>query len=493
MQMKPRMRMIAVGVVIMAGTFLLGCGGGGGSSTSLVPSILNINSSTSPSSPVGLPIEINGSAFLSAPGKVVITQGSIVATVVPSAGGWSDTGIVAVVPTGDGTTAFTVPGTVTVTVVTSNGTSNGVAVSLVQTLTFDPSLFRWTATTALPTGLTGHRAVAVPVNSTSAFVVVAGGFNGTNNSGAVLLNTLASDGNVGATWTVQGNSLPSPRAHFGMVEADPGNSLVPAASRFIYVIGGQVNSSDTPGGMANVFVASVNVTSSTVGGWTELTATPLPQPLVGPALTLSNGYIYVAGGLTTAGAPSTAVYSAKVQSDGTLSAWSTSANPYPVAVSFAPAFGFGGKLYVLGGDGATSTNPNDQGSPTSGVNNVNFASTRNGVVGAWTATAGLIKGRKKQISWTAFGQVIDAEGIYSGAPGSTELERNVIQADGTLTGWGGLTGVNAPNANVYNAAAFVSPLQSPTATPRFLLLGGQTFSTVPPGPLSAKVFFNSAP
>ena len=490
MQMKPRMRMIAVGVVIMAGTFLVGCGGGG-SSTSLVPSILNINSSTSPSSPVGLPIEINGSAFLSAPGKVVITQGSIAATVIPSAGGWSDTGIVAVVPAGDGTTPFTVPGTVTVTIVTSNGTSNGVAVSLVQTLTFDPSLFRWATTTPLPTALTGLRAVAVPVNSTSAFVVVAGGFNGTNNSGFVLSNTLASDGTVGPTWTVQGNSLPSPRAHFGMVEADPGHSLVPAASRFIYVIGGQANASDTPGGMANVFVASVNVTSGTVGGWTELTATPLPQPLVGPAVTLSNGYIYVAGGLTTTGAPSTAVYSAKVQSNGTLSAWSTSANPYPAAVSFAPTFGFGGKLYVLGGDSGTSTNPNDQGSP--GITNVNFASTRNGVVGAWTATAGLIKGRKKQISWTAFGQVIDAEGIYSGNPGSSELERNVIQADGTLTGWGGLTGANTPSANVYNAAAFVSTLQSVIATPRFLLLGGQAFVTTGTGALSAKVFFNSAP
>src|SRR2546422_4932319 len=33
---------------------------------------------------------------------------------------------------------------------------------------------------------------------------------------------------------------------------------------------------------------------------------------------------------------------------------------------------------------------------------------------------------------------------------------------------------NQIGANVYNAVVLVSPLQSPTATPRFLLLGGQT-------------------
>src|SRR5215469_5161532 len=81
-----------VGVLLIA-AFLASCGGSGGSKTSPpppVPAIQNINSSTTPSSPVGLPIELNGSGFQSAPGQVVFTQGSITATVTPSASGWTD-------------------------------------------------------------------------------------------------------------------------------------------------------------------------------------------------------------------------------------------------------------------------------------------------------------------------------------------------------------------------------------------------------------------
>src|SRR5216684_1127951 len=98
---------------------VVGCGGGGSSTPPPpVPSISNINNSTTPTSPVNLAIGNNGSGFQAAPGQVIFTQGSISATVTPAAGGWSNTSIVAVVPSGNGPTNFTVPGTVTVTVKT---------------------------------------------------------------------------------------------------------------------------------------------------------------------------------------------------------------------------------------------------------------------------------------------------------------------------------------------------------------------------------------
>src|SRR2546427_4994336 len=75
-----------------------------------------------------------------------------------------------------------------------------------------------------------------------------------------------------------------------------------------------------------------------------------------------------------------------------------------------------------------------------------------------------------------------------------ELERSVVQSDNTLASFNGITSsANQIGANVYNAAVLVSPLQSPTATPRFLLLGGQTFSATPPGALSSTVYYNNAP
>lgn len=487
---------LAVVCAVLGMSTLTGCGGGG--TKEPVPQIQNINSSTTPTSPVNLPIEINGSGFQAAPGKVVFTQGNITATVVPNAGGWSDSGIVVVVPAGDGSTNFTLPGTVSVTVVMSGGTSNAVSVNLIQTLSFSPSNLVWTTAMPLPTPLTGLRAIAVPGSSSStAFVVVTGGYDGNANSTATYTNNLNADGSVGSTtnvnWTtIVTNPLPESRAHHAMAEADPTNSLVATTARFIYVIGGQKLSSDGPGGTDTVFMASVDPTAGTVGTWTALTST-LPQQLVGVSATVYNGYLYVAGGLTTGGVPSNAVYSAAINSDGTLGGWTTATNTLPTATSFGSFFAFGGKLYFLNGDPNNSTAPNDQ---DMGTNNVYYASALHGAVGPWTLNPALtIKAINKGIVFAAFGQIINGEGIYAGSPGSSEFERSTVNADGTLASWNGLTGSNVPSANVYNSTAIVSPLISPTQTPRFLFFGGQAFTgTSGPGGLpSSTVYVNSAP
>jgi hypothetical protein len=485
----------------LCGAFLSGCGGG---TRPVVPIIQNINSSTTPTSPVNLPIEINGSGFQTAPGKVVFTQGSTAATVVPNSSGWTDTGIVVVVPAGDGTTNFTLPGTVSVTVVTSGGTSNAVTLNLIQTLTFNPSLMKWTTTTALPKALTGLRAVAVPGSTSStAFAIITGGYNSVANanSTAVYSDNLNADGTVGSTtntdWTIiLTNPLPETRAHHAMAEADPTNSLVASSVRFIYVIGGQKFPTDAPGGTDTVFMASVDPTAGTVGTWAPLTST-LPQQLVGMSATVYNGYLYVAGGLSTGGAPQDAVYSAPINTDGTLGSWSTSKNPLPTAAAFGNMFAFGGKLYYIDGDPNNSTKPNDQ---EVGTTNVYFANITRGVVGMWTQNPSLtIHNRAKGVLWSAFGQVISGEGIYSGnaggCPASGESEVTTVNADGTLAAWNGLTGSNVPCANVYNAAAFVSPLVSASQTPRFLLVGGQAFSGTSGagGTISSTVYVNSAP
>src|SRR5260221_476233 len=324
--MRKRMYRFGFFVIGAIGAVAVGGCGGGGSSTPPppVPAISNINNSTTPTSPVNLAIGINGSGLQATPGQVIFTQGSISATVTPAAGGWSNTSIVAVVPSGSGPTNFTVPGTVTVTVKTSGGTSNGVTLNLVQTSAFSPNSLVWGVATPLPQALTGLRAVAVQSSNTSAFVVVAGGFNGTANVSTVYTNTLAQGGTLGTTWTTSSNPLPATLAHFGMVEANAQNSLVPANSHFIYAIAGQANSSDTPGGTNAVYVASVDPTNGAVGTWKTLTSTPLPDSLVGPAVTIYNGYIYVVGGLTPQQTLTTDVFSAPINSNGTLGSWTKS-------------------------------------------------------------------------------------------------------------------------------------------------------------------------
>jgi hypothetical protein len=494
-------RSASVGVFvvgIIGAVTLSGCGGGGSKTPPPpVPQIQNINSSTTPTSPVGLPIEINGSGFQAAPGKVTFTQGSTSIDVTPAASAWSDTGAVAVVPS-----SLTAPGTVNVTVVTSGGTSNAVTLNLVGTITFNPSQMSWKTTMALPKLMTGLRAVGVPgTSSSSAFAIVTGGYDGTANTNTVWANNLNQDGTVGSTtntsWTtITTNPLPTTLAHHAMAEADDTNSLVAVGKRYIYVVGGQVNSTDV-GGSNALYVASVDSTAGTVGTWTASPNT-LPEALFGLTATVHNGYLYVAGGLDTTGTPVTAVYSAPVNSDGTIGTWTTATNTLPTARAFGTMVVFGGIVYYINGDPNASIPPNNQGV---GDTDVYYASAVRGAVGTWTLNGNLTPAnRAKGVLYTAYGQFITGEGIYSGNPGSKEMETSTVNGSNTtnaaLNPWTGLTGTTDPGANVYNAAGFTSPLFAPTTNgPRFLLLGGQAFTGTSGtgGALSSTVYVNTAP
>ncbi len=498
--MKRQLLVIAVHatLIVTATSFLSSCNGGS-STPPPVPSIQNINSSTTPTSPVGLPIEINGSGFQAAPGKVNFKQGSTSIDVVPAASVWSDTGMVAAVPT-----TLTAPGTVSVTVVTSGGTSNAVTVNLVGTITFNPSAMGWATTMALPKPMTGLRAVAVPgASATGAFAIVTGGYDGTANTNIVWANNLNQDGTVGSTtnttWTtITTNPLPGTLAHHAMAEADDTNSLVAVGKRYVCVIGGQVNLTDV-GGTNTVYVASVDSTAGTVGTWTASTNT-LPQSLFGLSATVHNGFLYVAGGLNTTGTPVTGVYSAPVNADGTIGTWTTATNTLPTARAFGTMVVFGGILYYINGDLNASIPPNNQGV---GDKDVLYASAVRGAVGTWTLNGNLtIHDRAKGVLFTAYGQFIAGEGVYTGSVGSGEMESSSVNPNNTtnvaLNSWTGLTGSSAqvPKANVYNAAGFTSPLFAPTTNgPRFLILGGQTLTgtTGAGGALSGTVYVNNAP
>jgi hypothetical protein len=496
---RARFTFLTAGLILLTAIiFLPGCGGAKSSGTgtpapSATPSISNINNATEPSSPVNVLIQINGSGFQSSPGSVVFTQSStgITATVTPKSTAWTNTSIGVNVPPGDGTHSFTVPGEVDVKVTTSAGTSNSMTLSLARTASVNINNVTWVSTgTPLPGPLAGMAAVAVPSGDTQAFVVVTGGFDGSSNLNQVLSNTINTNGQVGPSWqTIPTNPLPETVAYHAMVEADAGNSPVPSGSHFIYVIGGQLNSSGTPGGTTNIYMASVDANSGAVGPWTQLS--PLPEHLLGMAATLYNGYVYLIGGLRPDSTPSNRIYTAPVKSDGTLGTWTLEANNYPLAVSFATAFVYSGRLYVLDGDIAGSIAPSAQGN--TGVNSVYFANVLNGSVGPWTQTVSTIVNRKKAVAWVLSNLVISAEGVYSTGPGTNEVEYSTINSDGTLAPWIAAS-ANPINANVYNAAAILSPLLTTTTlSPRMVLLGGQQFTTFQQSKLTSEVYYNNAP
>jgi hypothetical protein len=464
-----------------------------------VPMIININAASAPASPTGQLIEIYGSGFLGSPGQLTFSQAPAnSAPVIPAAASWSDRHLVVTVPSGGSGGAFTVPGSVTVSVSTVGGTSNGITLSLVQVPAFAPASLAWGTTTALPTATRGLAAVAINNTSTSGYVIVAGGnqlvASVSTNVPAVLSNTLNANGTLGATWATA-TVLPEARAYAAMVGADPSNSPVAAGSQFIYLLGGQKTATDAPGGTTTVFMASVNLGTGGVGAWTTTSA--LPVGLVGPAATVYNGFIYVLGGLHPDGSSDGAVYSAAINPDGTLGSWAgaPTTTSYPTPVSFARLFAFGGKLYGIGGGNGSCIDPSSEILPVTALGSASFARAQGGSVGAWAATAPLVTGREKHAHWMSYGSILAGEGIPA-ASGSSELESSTVQADGTLSAFSGLSGANVPAANVYNAAAILSPITPVGGGPRFLLLGGQAVQTPLSGgggSLSATIYYNTAP
>ncbi|MCZ6688060.1 MAG: hypothetical protein O7H41_00450 [Planctomycetota bacterium] len=472
----------------------LGCGGGSSSkkkSSPALPVIQNINGSSDPASPASTAIEINGLDFGSAPGEVHFTDAtdpSNVAIEIPVASAWSDFGIVVVVPAAGCVGNFPIPGTVAVTVVTAGGTSNGIDLDFVDTPSFSVNTVTWMTTTPLPTALRGLGTSPVRVDDVSAYAVIAGGNDGSAHLDLVYTYPLSPDGTLGA-WRLEASSLPAPRAYHGMVEANPGNApLINSADRFVYVLGGQQDPLDAPGGTDTAFMARVDLTNGSVGTWSQTTT--LPEPLIGPTVTIYNGHVYLIGGLRSDGTPTDAVHSARIRSNGTLEPWLQATDPYPVPISFGRVFGFGASIYVVGGDPNGSMDPSEQSG--SGQSDVYYASARNGTVGAWTAGSSTIARRKKHILWSAFGQMISAEGIYQGGPGSQVAERSSIQPDGTISTWRGMTGSNILPIDVFNASAFVSPIRVFGGAPRFMMFGGELLAS-PAGQLSDAVYYNDAP
>lgn len=114
---------------------------------------------------------------------------------------------------------------------------------------------------------------------------------------------------------------------------------------YIFIIGGSTTGRVVQSG---VYSAIVN-DNGTLGTWQTLN--PLPEALQGHRAVVYDGYIFVSGGFNETHI-SNNVYSAKINSDGTIGAWQTTTN-LPSAVRAHSMVAVGGYLYILGGYGVT--------------------------------------------------------------------------------------------------------------------------------------------
>lgn len=186
----------------------------------------------------------------------------------------------------------------------------------------------------------------------------------------------------------------------------------------VYVIGGISASSAS----AEVYTAPING-DGTIGAWATTTA--LPQTVSKSHLVVTKNRVYLIGGVVNGGS-SNVIYTAPINSDGTLGAWATTATNFPVAIKQAHVVSTGSRVYVIGG------NVGGNAVTTSYYAPINS----DGTLGAWALSS------SSTPSPIYSGQVIVTKNyvyIIGGRGGigypNSVAYRGVLNADGTITDW----------------------------------------------------------
>ena len=207
----------------------------------------------------------------------------------------------------------------------------------------------------------------------------------------------------------------------------------------------------------------INLTGDALGAWT--TGTALPAPLRGSQAIVTKNRVYLLGGYNGSTFVTT-VYTAPINSDGTLGSWTTSSS-LPAAFYVAQAIATKNRVYVLGGSNGNSLSS----IYTAAIN-------ADGTLGTWTAYGTL----PTQSSWAS--SFITRNRIYllgghDGSNYTSAIWTTQINSDGSLGTWenvGALPGVihtaavivtrnrvyllSGRNNSGYNNIAYTAPIDS---------------------------------
>lgn len=196
----------------------------------------------------------------------------------------------------------------------------------------------------------------------------------------------------------------------------------------VYVLGGTTNNATlTP--MATVYTAPIN-SDGTLGTWA--TGTSLPVNLSHSQAIVTKNRVYLIGGLTTGQAEVSATYTAPINADGTIGTWTTGTS-LPATVFNAKAIVTKNRVYLLGGRrGLTYLNqvytaPIDTG----------------GVIGAWSSGTALPTANASSHIAVTRNRVYLIGGI-DGSNYVSTVYTAPINTDGTLGVWSSSTPIPSP-------------------------------------------------
>ena len=291
----------------------------------------------------------------------------------------------------------------------------------------------WTSGTNLPVTLSYTQAIV-----TNSRVYLIGGLSGSTYTSNVYTAPINSDGTLG-TWTT-GTSLPS--THYGC------NTLV--TKNRVYLLGGYDGSNYS----SIVHTAPINA-DGTLGTWT--TGTSLPGALGLSGVVVTNDRVYLLGGYNNSAYVST-VYTAPINTDGTLGTWTIGTN-IPLAMT-SRVITTKNRVYLLGGYSINLTYY---------ANVYTAPINADGTLGTWTASNSLP-------GPLAYGQPITTNSrVYllggsdsGGGPAVSIVYTAPINTDGTLGTW--TTGTSLPGA--------LGSSQAIVTNSRVYLLGGSNNGSV---------------
>lgn len=282
----------------------------------------------------------------------------------------------------------------------------------------DGTLGTWATGTALFASLQGPTAFA-----SNGYLYVTGGYNGTTYATAteyVPLN--ASTGAPGATWT-NSTALPTGLAYLSSVYYND----------YVYIIGGSNASTHS----STVYYDSVSRTGGLGASWS--TTNGIGTGRDGIAVTQYGNKIYALGGNTGSGDVATMQF-ATVQTNGTLSTWTTSANSFTTVREKFAAFAVNGYLYIVGG---TNTGSNF-------FSDIQYAQIQSsGDIGTWTTSANTLANARFGFGYAQVGQFLYILGGDVGGTVSNNVERFQVNNGGlgTVSAW------NSPT-NQFNLARY---------------------------------------
>jgi hypothetical protein len=273
-----------------------------------------------------------------------------------------------------------------------------------------------------------RRAAAFGYNG---YIYIVGGYDGTGGGGILadieFIKVNVSDGSLGSV---------TDGFHISSVEIGARWGLaVQVSNSFAYVIGG-CNNGNSPTCNSGGLVPTIqtfqvyNNDSGSPAGYADAAHVYATSPdRVGMSSAVLGGYIYVAGGCTSATdctAATTNVSYAPIDANGTVGTWSNTTAALPAARTWGRLVVAGGSLYYIGGQSSTATDERAE---------IYYATPSSGDITTWsTATNGLPQQRTKFAATVWNNRIYVVAGLdASAAPTATVYVSPQLNSGGNIS------------------------------------------------------------